>query len=412
MTQNNNIPQGYKESPLGIIPKEWEVKRFYEILLEARLGGNYENSESNNGVPVIKMGNLERGTINLDKIQCLPKNELHSEYDILQENDLLFNTRNTLELVGKVSIWKNDLPLAVYNSNLLRITFKDKYVASNIFMNYAFNSHYILSQLRGIATGTTSVAAIYNRDLDTIKFFLPSFPEQQKIAEILSVWDEAIEKQTQLITQLETRKRGLMQQLLTGKKRVKGFSGKWNKMKLGELFSERSESNCTHLQLLSVGQNGVYPQTESDKRDTSNEDKSKYKRICKGDIGYNTMRLWQGRCALSELEGIISPAYTVVIPNNKSKGDFFAYFFKMPHIIYCFWTHSQGLVSDTLNCKYPNFASIQVLVPHIEEQTAIANILSDADSEIDLAKKKLASLKEQKKGLMQQLLTGKKRVKI
>ncbi|WP_052342937.1 hypothetical protein [Saccharicrinis fermentans] len=105
-----------------------------------------------------------------------------------------------------------------------------------------------------------------------------------------------------------------MQQLLTGKTRLKGFGGEWKESKLEEYFTQRNETNQKKLPLLSVGINGVYPQDESIKKDTSNTDKSKYKRICVGDIGYNTMRMWQGRSALSSLEGIVSPAYTIITP--------------------------------------------------------------------------------------------------
>lgn len=207
------------------IPGNWKVKKLKEILIEGRLGGNYENAEVNNGIPVIKMGNLDRGVIKTDKIQFLPVNEEHNKEDVLKKGDLLFNTRNTLELVGKVAIWKNELPFAVYNSNLMRMKFDKNLVQSNWFMNYAFNSYYGLSQLRGIATGTTSVAAIYGRDLETIKFLLPPLPEQKAIARVLSTADTAIHTTEKLIAQKERRKKWLMQQLLTGKKRLKG-SGK------------------------------------------------------------------------------------------------------------------------------------------------------------------------------------------
>ena len=114
--------------------------------------------------------------------------------------------------------------------------FDEKLVESNGFMNYAFNSHYGLSQLRGIATGTTSVAAIYGRDLETIKFLLPPLPEQKAIAKLLSTWDTAINQNNQLIAQKELRKKWLMQNLLTGKKRLKGFDGKWKEVALSDVF--------------------------------------------------------------------------------------------------------------------------------------------------------------------------------
>jgi len=395
------------------IPKGWQIKKLKDILIEGRLGGNYENAEANNGIPVIKMGNLDRATIKIDKIQYLPENETYNQEDLLVKGDLLFNTRNTLELVGKVAIWNNELPFAVYNSNLMRMKFDSSFVESTWFMNRAFNSYYGLRQLRGIATGTTSVAAIYGRDLESIKFLLPPLPEQKAIAQVLSTADAAIHTTEKLITQKELRKKWLMQQLLTGKKRLKGFGGAWKEMHLGDMFTERNETKYFDLPLLSIGQNGVYPQDESVKKDTSNEDKSKYKRICPGDIGYNTMRMWQGRSALSELEGIVSPAYTVVTPKKNADSIFFSYLFKMPKMTNLFWRNSQGLVDDTLNCKFKDFSIVKVKLPQAkEEQTAIAQVLQAADEEISLLRAKAEKLREQKKGLMQQLLTGKKRVKV
>lgn len=395
------------------IPKGWQIQRLKDILIEGRLGGNYENAEANNGIPVIKMGNLDRATIKIDKIQYLLENETYNQEDVLVKGDLLFNTRNTLELVGKVAIWNNELPFAVYNSNLMRMKFDSSLVESTWFMNRAFNSYYGLRQLRGIATGTTSVAAIYGRDLESIKFLLPPLPEQKAIAKVLSTADAAINTTEKLIAQKELRKKWLMQQLLTGKKRLKGFGGEWKEMHLGEMFTERNDTKYFDLPLLSIGQNGVYPQVESIKKDTSNEDKSKYKRICPGDIGYNTMRLWQGRSALSDLEGIVSPAYTVLTPMKNADSLFFSYLFKMPKMTNLFWRNSQGLVDDTLNCKYKDFSIVKVALPQTkEEQTAIAQVLQSVDKEITLLKAKAEKLRELKNGLMQQLLTGKVRLNI
>ncbi len=123
------------------------------------------------------------------------------------------------------------------------------------------------------------------------------------------------------------------------------------------------------------------------------------------------MRMWQGRSALSDLEGIVSPAYTIVTPKDNIDVRFMTMLIQQPRIVYDFWTHSQGLVSDTLNCKYPDFSQVKVSIPSKEEQTAIANSFVGLDKEIELANKKLAATQAQKKGLMQVLLTGKKRIK-
>lgn len=249
--------------------------------------------------------------------------------------------------------------------------------------------------------------------LSKIQIPIPPLPEQKAIANVLGTWDKAIHKTGQLIAQKEQRKKWLMQNLLMGKKRLKRFGGEWKEMNLGYMFTERNEIRFFDLPLLSIGQNGVYPQDESVKKDTSNEDKSKYKRICPGDIGYNTMRMWQGRSALSQLEGIVSPAYTVVTPKKNADSLFFSYLFKIPKMTNLFWRNSQGLVDDTLNCKFNDFRIIKILLPQTkEEQTDIAKVLQAADKEISLLKAKAEKLREQKKGLMQQLLTGKKRLNL
>jgi type I restriction enzyme S subunit len=214
----NLFPQAGETLPKLRFPQfgdsgEWDKKSLQEILVEGRLGGNYENSDANSGIPVIKMGNLERGGMNIKKIQFLPKEWEYNSDDILKNNDLLLNTRNTLELVGKVAIWKDELPIALYNSNLLKMSFHKDFIASNIFMNYFFNTRSTILSLRSVATGTTSVAAIYTKDLLTLKVDFPSLLEQQKIADCLSSLDEMITAQTEKIDTLKLHKRGLMQQL-------------------------------------------------------------------------------------------------------------------------------------------------------------------------------------------------------
>jgi type I restriction enzyme S subunit len=201
-----------------------------------------------------------------------------------------------------------------------------------------------------------------------------------------------------------------MQQLLTCKTRLAGFTGEWREHKLGNYLIERKETGYDTLELLSVGRNGVYPQ-DSEKKDTSNSNKSKYKRICIGDIGYNTMRMWQGRSALSSIEGIVSPAYTILRPKANADSIFFSYLFKLDEMIHKFYRNSQGMVSDTWMCKFKDLSIVKFQAPPTkEEQIAISNILKNTDQEIDKQKEYLDHLENQKKGLMQQLLTGKIRV--
>lgn len=242
---------------------------------------------------------------------------------------------------------------------------------------------------------------------------IPPIAEQRKIGRVLSVWYKSIDLTERLIAAKQERRKWLIQQLSTGKQRLPGFHSPWRTVGLGEIFLNRVEIGRSNLPLIAItGENGVVSRDDLARRDTSNEDKTKYLRICPGDIGYNTMRMWQGVCGLSRLEGIVSPAYTILVPTEQADGEFMSLLFKSPAVVNLFRRHSQGLVSDTLNLKWRHFAEIRVTIPEKSEQRAIATVFRLIDREFDLLRAQLDALREQKKGLMQQLLTGKVRVKV
>ena len=210
--------KGYKQSELGEIPEDWEVVSLGEFLVNGQLGGNYSNSEIESEYPLIKMGNLNRGRIKLDKIEYSAIKP--EEKDRLFYGDVLLNTRNTLELVGKVAIWRDEITKAYFNSNLMRLNFNKHLIGSGFFVNLLMNTDRFLNGLSGIAIGTTSVAAIYLRDLLTLKVVLPSKQEQTAIATILSDMDAEIQALEHRLAKTRQIKQGMMQELLTGKTRL------------------------------------------------------------------------------------------------------------------------------------------------------------------------------------------------
>ena len=178
----------------------------------------------------------------------------------------------------------------------------------------------------------------------------------------------------------------------------------WNIVLLGDVFSERVERNREDSPLLSItGTRGVIPRSEIAQKDSSSEDKSKYLRICNGDIGYNTMRMWQGVSALSDHEGIVSPAYTILKPSSKICAKYFAYLFKTEPIIFKFYRYSQGLVDDTRSLKFNSFSKIKITTPPLPEQKKIASILSAQDKVIELCERKIEQLKRMKKYYLQNM---------
>ena len=199
---------------------EWVETTLGQIILRHQLGGNYPNYEVENSYPLIKMGNLNRGTISLSKLEFISNNIVPNENDRLRFGDLLFNTRNTLDLVGKIAVWRNELDTAFFNSNIMRIEFKESYVGSTFFMNYLLNTKKYLTALKAVATGTTSVAAIYTRDLLKLELIIPTPEEQKAIASILSDMDREIESLERKKSKYLRIKQGMMQELLTGKTRL------------------------------------------------------------------------------------------------------------------------------------------------------------------------------------------------
>ncbi|MDX7604990.1 restriction endonuclease subunit S [Klebsiella quasipneumoniae] len=192
-----------------------------DALIDYSLGGNYANSYDVTSNALIKMGNLGRGYINAEKVEYIQNNERITDDHKLEIGDLLFNTRNTLDLVGKVAIWRGELERAYFNSNIMRMVFDNNY-----YMNYALNTKKSLTKLKAIASGTTSVAAIYTKDLKKIKIWIPSINEQTKIADFLSSVDDKItllNKQYDLLCQY---KKGMMQKIFSQELRFKDDSGR------------------------------------------------------------------------------------------------------------------------------------------------------------------------------------------
>ena len=172
--------------------------------------------------------------------------------------------------------------------------------------------------------------------------------------------------------------------------RFKGFTEAWEQRKLGEVLKERTERAKGDEELLSVTiANGVIRQIDSEKRNTASEDRSNYKIVKKGDVPYNSMRMWQGAVGNSKYNGIVSPAYTILTPTPEANGKFFMELFKKKSTLQIFQRWSQGLTSDTWNLKYPILSSIQFAIPSVEEQEKIAEYFSSLDHLITLHRRAL-----------------------
>ncbi len=190
--------------------------------------------------------------------------------------------------------------------------------------------------------------------------------------------------------------------------RVKGCLDDWDNIPLGKLFRE-SNDRSSDGELLSVSlRYGVVKASLNGRFDNSSEDKSHYKVVNIGDIAYNTMRMWQGACGVSNFNGIVSPAYTVITPLSNLVQTFFIRLFKNKRTLKSFRVNSQGLTSDTWNLKYPLFREINVYYPISQsEQKLISTFFDVLDNKMEIVASRLASLKQVKEASLQAMFPQK-----
>ena len=185
------------------------------------------------------------------------------------------------------------------------------------------------------------------------------------------------------------------------KLRFPGFDEQYKQCRIGDIYAERSQRGASDMELLSVTMNdGVKPRSEIEGKDNSSEDKSNYKIVRKGDMVYNSMRMWQGANGISPCDGIVSPAYTVLMPKQEINNGYFAALFKSTKLINEFRKNSQGMTSDTWNLKYPQIETIKVQIPSVSEQDKVSALFSVLDAKIVAQAQLVESLKKYKRGLV------------
>lgn len=357
-------------------------------------------------VPYLRVANVQDGYLDLSELKTINILKKRLSTFRLEKEDVLLTEGGDFDKLGRGAVWNGEIEPCVHQNHVFVVRPK-KNILSSHFLSLQTGSDYGKKYFRKCSKQSTNLASINSAQLRQFPVILPTIPEQKAIASLLSTWDIAIEKTERLIAAKEKYFQALLDRLVFSKR-----NSDWNEVRLGKVFIERSEVRCADLPLLSIfREEGITLRSDTNRKDNSTEDKSKYLHICPGDIGYNTMRMWQGVSALSSFEGIVSPAYTVCIPIKEMIDGLFASFlFKHPWMIHQFYRHSQGLTSDTWNLKFHHFAEIKIWLPPLPKQKNIAAELILAAKEIALLKQKSAVIRQQKRGLMQKLLTGEWRI--
>jgi type I restriction enzyme, S subunit len=401
------------------IPSDWEVKKGEEISLKITKGSspNWQGFQyQNSGVLFVTSENVRDGFLDVSVPKYLPisfNDKLKNS--ILKKGDILINIVGAS--IGRCCIYNLE---TVANINQAVCLLRPNDTPEAEYISYFLQLPKSIERL----LGTQSDSARPNLTLEDIrnfKFLLPPLPEQRAISKALSLMDTAININMQLIAQKELRKKWLMQNLLTGKKRLKGFSGDWKENKLSNLFErvtrKNTEGNTTVVTI--SAQRGFVRQTDFFNKNIASEITDNYFLVKNGEFCYNKSYSngypWGATKRLNDFDkAVVTTLYICfgIIDESKINGDYFEQFFEANYLDKGLTkiAHEGGRAHGLLNVTPNDFFSLKIIVPSYEEQTAIAKVLQAADKEIELLKTKTEKLREQKKGMMQVLLTGKKRL--
>ncbi|QQZ29375.1 restriction endonuclease subunit S [Thiothrix subterranea] len=404
-----------------MLPKEWERKPIKDVCDSIIDCVNKTAPVVDYKTPfkMLRTTNIRDGRVNTKDVRYVTE-YTYKEWvrrGAPKVGDLIF-TREAP--VGEIGVLEDDNGIflgqrtMMYRANLKK--------ADNYFLFYSLQSRFCQKQIEDFSNGGT-VAHMRVPDCGEIIVNIPPLPEQKKIAQILFTWDKAITTTEQLLANSQQQKKALMQQLLTGKKRLKGVGSEWKSNKLGEFFSRVTEkNNGQSINVVTIsGQQGLIRQDEFFKKSIASDILDEYFLLRKGQFAYNkSYSNGYPMGAIKRLnrydDGVVTTLYICfeVSDKDRADADFFEHYFESGLMIKGLMqiANEGGRAHGLLNVKPSDFFNLKINIPSFEEQQKIAAVLSAADREIEVLQQKLEGLKQEKKALMQQLLTGKRRVKV
>jgi len=357
---------------------------------------------------VLKTSCVTLGRFDLEENKVVEDpNEITRLKEAVSKNTVIISRMNTPQLVGANAFVAEDAPTAFLPDRLWAAKISAK--ADPSWVGHLLAHPVTRASFSDRATGTSGTMKNLTKDaVLSLEVIAPTLPEQQKIAAFLGAMDGRLAGLRQTEAALTRFKAGLMQRLFSQKLRFTQDNGSafpdWEEKRLGDVFTERSERGNTDGELLSVTMHsGVVRAVDANRANGASADLSNYKTVEVDDIAYNSMRMWQGANGVSRYSGIVSPAYTVILSKIPQIMGFWGYYFKLPTVIFLFERNSQGLTSDTWNLKFPALATIQLPIPHPEEQRKIAAALSALDAKIAATALQITQTERFKQGLLQQM---------
>lgn len=388
-----------------MVKKHWILGHLNDVIdsLVAGVSVNSGEDDASGNFFILKTSAISKGKLNLsEKKPVLPREVARLKCSLRQET-ILISRMNTPELVGECAYVPCDDPRIYLPDRIWQTNFKKDVDVSAKWLNYLLSSKKYRSLIQNCATGTSnSMKNISKEQLLGLEILYPSFREQTSIAEALSDVDSLISSLQELIEKKKAIKQGTMQELLTGKKRLPGFSGEWSNLRIEEIAnlhdnlrvpvekSMRKKGNIPYY-----GANGI--------QDYVNGYTHNGSYVLIAEDGANDLQEYPIRYASGKI-WVNNHVHVLNGKNSVSDTRFLSY--SMSTIDY------QAAITGGTRAKLNGHILMQLSLdlPPLAEQQAIAQVLSDMDSEIEQLKKKLSKYQQIKQGMMQELLTGRIRL--
>lgn len=404
-----------------MVPKGWVLGCVGDLLigLESGVSVNGEDRHAQPGEKsVLKVSAVSYGCFDSKASKVIDKNEISRAKTKPRAGQIIVSRSNTESFVGASAYVDKDYQDIFLPDKLWQTVPKPD--ANMKWLSYVLASEHVRYTLSKLATGTSgSMKNITKGELLTLKILIPPLPEQKKIAQTLSIWETAIATTQQLLVNSKQQKKALMQQLLTGEKRLAGFNQVWNKVKVSKMGSISSGGTpdttkkeywdgdiswLTPTDVTSLKSRYVFSTNKTiSEKGLKN---SSAKMLPRGALLICT-RATIGAMAISTTEIATNQGFKNLVPNAE---------FSVEFLYYLFTFNVKELVrkasgSTFLELSKSDFEKLTFLCPCLDEQHKIASVLIAADDAIAVQQQKIHYLKQEKKALMQQLLTGKRRVK-
>lgn len=367
-------------------------------------------------LPYLRVANVQAGALDLTDIKKISVSRADVSRYSLRPGDVLMTEGGDFDKLGRGTIWTGEICPCLHQNHVFAVRCDPTRVLPK-WLSWVSGSHYGRRYFMLCSKQSTNLASINSTQLKAFPLPLPSLTQQQRISTVIESAESQVASLSHLVAAKRSFKRGLMQQLLTGKKRFPEFQSQpWVKRRLGEYFVEKSDINSDRsadIIYSCTKTSGIVLQSERFGKRLASADLARYKVVERGDLVYDPMLLWDGSIGFvpNNGRGVVSPAYETFIVNDNANRDYFWPLLKSYSLLHRYTQISQGTNERRRKAHPKDFLKLVVPMPPTNaEQDRIAAVLTAAQTEIDLLVALREKIEAKKRSLLSSLLTGSLRV--